>query len=67
MAIGPVIEDGFYYDIFSEYRFTPEDLIKIENRINKLIQTNYDVEILQVLKKRQLKLLKKEMRLLNYE
>ena len=36
MAIGPVIEDGFYYDVFSEYRFTPEDLIKIENRINKL-------------------------------
>jgi len=32
MAIGPVIEDGFYYDIFSEYRFTPEDLIKIEKR-----------------------------------
>jgi len=31
MAIGPVIEDGFYYDIFSEYSFTPEDLIKIEN------------------------------------
>ncbi len=50
MAIGPVIEDGFYYDIFSEYRFTPEDLIKIENRINKLIKTNYDVEILQVSK-----------------
>ena len=38
MAIGPVIENGFYYDIFSEYRFTPEDLIKIENRINKLIK-----------------------------
>ncbi len=50
MAIGPVIEDGFYYDIFSKYRFTPEDLIKIENRINKLIKTNYDVEILQVSK-----------------
>jgi len=33
MAIGPVIEDGFYYDIFSEYRFTPEDLIKIEKKI----------------------------------
>ena len=29
MAIGPVIEDGFYYDIFSEYRFTPDDLNKI--------------------------------------
>ncbi len=50
MAIGPVIEDGFYYDIFSEYSFTPDDLIKIEERINKLIKTNYDVKILQVSK-----------------
>ncbi len=55
MAIGPVIEDGFYYDIFSEYRFTPDDLKKIEERINKLIKTNYDVEILQVSKKEAIK------------
>jgi threonyl-tRNA synthetase len=55
MAIGPVIEDGFYYDIFSEYRFTPDDLNKIEERINKLIKTNYDVEILQVSKKEAIK------------
>ncbi len=58
MAIGPVIEDGFYYDIFSEYRFTPEDLIKIENRIDKLIKTNYDVEILQVSKEEAIKTFK---------
>ncbi len=58
MAIGPVIEDGFYYDIFSEYRFTPEDLIKIESRINKLIKTNYDVEILQVSKEEAIKTFK---------
>jgi len=58
MAIGPVIEDGFYYDIFSEYRFTPEDLIKIENRINQLIKTNYDVEILQVSKEEAIKTFK---------
>ncbi|KGF97544.1 Threonyl-tRNA synthetase [Prochlorococcus marinus str. MIT 9302] len=58
MAIGPVIEDGFYYDIFSEYRFTPEDLIKIEDRINKLIKTNYDVEILQVSKEEAIKTFK---------
>ena len=58
MAIGPVIEDGFYYDIFSEYRFTPEDLIKIENRINKLIKTNYDVEILKVSKEEAIKTFK---------
>ena len=55
MAIGPVIEDGFYYDISSEYSFTPDDLIKIEERINKLIKTNYDVEILQVSKKEAIK------------
>ncbi|WP_288250114.1 threonine--tRNA ligase [uncultured Prochlorococcus sp.] len=58
MAIGPVIEDGFYYDIFSEYRFTPEDLIKIENRINKLIKMNYDIEILQVSKEEAIKTFK---------
>ncbi len=58
MAIGPVIEDGFYYDIFSEYRFTPEDLVKIETRINKLINTNYDVEILQVSKEEAIKTFK---------
>jgi len=58
MAIGPVIEDGFYYDIFSKYRFTPEDLIKIENRINKLIKTNYEVEILQVSKEEAIKIFK---------
>ncbi len=58
MAIGPVIEDGFYYDIFSEYRFTPDDLNKIEERINKLIKTNYDVEILQVSKKEAIKTFK---------
>ncbi len=55
MAIGPVIEDGFFYDISSEYRFTPDDLIKIEDRINKLIKTNYDVEILQVSKSEAIK------------
>jgi len=56
MAIGPVIEDGFYYDIFSEYRFTPEDLIKIEERINQLIKTNYEVEISQVSKEEAIKI-----------
>tara|TARA_Y100001968_G_scaffold124764_1_gene113731 strand:- start:4452 stop:6374 length:1923 start_codon:yes stop_codon:yes gene_type:complete len=58
MAIGPVIEEGFYYDIFSEYRFTPEDLIKIEERIKNLIKTNYDVEILQVSKEEAIKTFK---------
>ena len=37
MVIGPVIEDGFYYDIFSAKPFTPEDMLAIEERMKKLI------------------------------
>ena len=43
MVIGPVIEDGFYYDIFSEKPFTPEDMTAIEERMKKLIDQDYDV------------------------
>ncbi len=43
MAIGPVIENGFYYDIDYERSFTPEDLQAIEQRMQELIKTNYDV------------------------
>ena len=43
MVIGPVIEDGFYYDIFSEKPFTPDDMAAIEARMKKLIDQDYDV------------------------
>jgi len=43
MAIGPVIEDGFYYDIRYDPGFTPEDLEKIEKRMAELIDQEYDV------------------------
>ncbi len=43
MAIGPVIEDGFYYDIDYERPFTPEDVAAIEKRIKELIKKDYDV------------------------
>lgn len=43
MVIGPVIEDGFYYDIYSERPFTPEDMKAIEERMKKLIDQDYDV------------------------
>lgn len=43
MVIGPVIEDGFYYDIYSEKPFTPEDMAKIEARMVELINQDYDV------------------------
>ncbi|CBV42398.1 threonine--tRNA ligase [Halomonas elongata] len=43
MAIGPVIEDGFYYDIDFGRSITPEDLEAIEARMKSLIETGYDV------------------------
>ena len=43
MVIGPVIEDGFYYDIWHERPFTPEDMQAIEQRMAELIDTEYDV------------------------
>ncbi len=43
MAIGPVIEDGFYYDISYKDTFTPDDLLKIEQRMKELINKDYDV------------------------
>lgn len=43
MVIGPVIEDGFYYDIWYERPFTPDDLAAIEQRMRELIAQDYDV------------------------
>ncbi len=43
MAIGPVVDNGFYYDIDCDHSFTPEDLLAIEKRIQDLIKKDYDV------------------------
>ncbi len=43
MVIGPVIDDGFYYDIAYERPFTPEDMAAIESRMRQLIAQDYDV------------------------
>lgn len=43
MAIGPVIENGFYYDVDYERSLTQEDLLAIEQRMQALAKTNYVV------------------------
>lgn len=40
VTIGPVIENGFYYDFAKDEPFTPEDLPKIEKRMKEIIQRN---------------------------
>jgi threonyl-tRNA synthetase len=38
VAIGPAIEDGFYYDFQREEPFTPEDFVAIEERMTELVR-----------------------------
>ncbi|MBT6434215.1 MAG: threonine--tRNA ligase [Deltaproteobacteria bacterium] len=43
MAIGPTIDNGFYYDIDMEHTLTDEDLAGLEKRMKALAKTNYQV------------------------
>ena len=43
VTIGPVIEDGFYYDFAFERAFTPEDLVLFEKKMQELIQQDLPV------------------------
>ncbi|AWN72618.1 threonine--tRNA ligase [Legionella anisa] len=43
VTIGPVIEDGFYYDFAFQRPFTPEDLESIEAKMAELAKANYPV------------------------
>ncbi|KIE93432.1 putative Threonine--tRNA ligase [Actinobacillus pleuropneumoniae] len=43
MAIGPTIDNGFYYDVDLDRSLTQEDLDAIEKRMLELAKTNYDV------------------------
>lgn len=44
LAIGPAIDDGFYYDFDTGHRFTPEDLEKIEEEMKKIVKEDYEIE-----------------------
>ncbi|MGB0965799.1 MAG: threonine--tRNA ligase [Litorivicinus sp.] len=43
MAIGPVIEHGFYYDVDYERALTPDDMAALEKRIKELVKKDYPV------------------------
>jgi len=43
MAIGPTIENGFYYDIELEHALTDDDVLMLEKRMLELAKTNYEV------------------------
>jgi len=44
VTIGPVIEDGFYYDFACDHHFTPEDLELIETKMHQLVTADLSVQ-----------------------
>ena len=57
-AIGPAIENGFYYDFDVEKPFTDEDKVKIEAEMKKIIKENLPIERFSLPKKEALELMK---------
>ena len=57
LAIGPTIENGFYYDFDIETPFNNEDLVKIEEEMNKIIKEDILLERMVVSREEALKLM----------
>ena len=55
LAIGPAIDNGFYYDIDSEKPFTTDDLVKIEEEMMKIVKEGYSLEYREMDKKEAIK------------
>ena len=60
LAIGPAIENGFYYDLDSEETFTPEDLSKIEAEMRKICKEKLKLERFELPRTEALALMKDE-------
>lgn len=48
LGVGPVIEDGFYYDIDLDHSITPEDLEKIEEEMRKIVKEDLPIRRVEV-------------------
>lgn len=60
LAIGPAIENGFYYDIDMEHVLVPEDLAKIEAEMQKIVKANFPIEKEVISREEALKLFKEK-------
>lgn len=47
-TIGPVVEEGFYYDFDVGHHFTPDDLSRIEQRMNEIAKKDYKAERMEL-------------------
>ena len=60
LAIGPAIDNGFYYDLDSEKAFTPEDLEKIEVEMRKICKEKLKLERFELPRAEALKLMEEQ-------
>ena len=58
LTIGPSIAEGWYYDIFASFAFTPEDLEKIEAEMRKICKEKLKIERFELPRKEALELMK---------
>jgi threonyl-tRNA synthetase len=57
LAIGPAIDNGFYYDFDLEEAFTPQSLAKIEKEMNKIVSSSFKLERFVLSREEALKLM----------
>lgn len=67
LAIGPAIEEGFYYDFSFERPFTPEDLKKIEARTQAILQADYPFQRIEMPKQKAIEFFKEGGEMLKVE
>ncbi|MTI69771.1 MAG: threonine--tRNA ligase [Firmicutes bacterium] len=60
LAIGPAIDNGFYYDFDTEHRFTPEDLEKIEKEMKNIVKERLEIERFELPRDEALEFLKEK-------
>ena len=60
LAIGPSIENGFYYDFDVEKPFSEEDLKKIEEEMKKIVKEDYELERFELPRNEALKLMEEK-------
>ncbi len=60
LAIGPAIDNGFYYDFDCEHKFGEEDFAKIQKEMKRIVQANYPLERFELPREEAIKLMEEK-------
>ncbi len=56
LAIGPAVDNGFYYDIDLDHKISEQDLLKIQKEMKKIVKANYPIERFELPREEAIKL-----------